>query len=560
LASIGSAVRETGSSLSIVFRRAPLRRLNLALAGSLIGDWAYATAVAVWAYDVGGAAAVGIWSTIRLAMMAVVAPFGSAMADRMSRKKLMVICDLARTVLVLAAAAVVEYDGPNAVVFVLATLAPLFGTAFRPAQLALTPSLVDNPQELTAANGVSSTLESLAFFVGPAIAGFLLAVADVATVFVLNAATFALSAALVAGIRLRSDSSPAAVALESDSGSDEPAEPKVGFLSEAMEGFRVVWRSADLRLVFVIYSAQTVVAGASYVFAVAIAFDLTDLGAAGLGWLDSTLGVGAIFGGFLAIGLATRKRLASDFGWGVIFWALPLLLISIWPTAAAAFVAMAIIGAANPVVDINANTIIQRVTPDAVLARVFGALESCLIATMALGALAMPVLIAGPGLRWGLVILAVPIVAIGLAALPHLRRLDRSVSEPAGVELLGSTPLFAPLARPLLENLAGRMVRVAVPAGETVVREGDVGDRFYVIESGSLAATFEGRPLSTMGPGECFGEIALLRDVPRTATVTAVEDSVLQAVERDDFLAALSGDRDLMSRTESLASRRIATV
>ncbi len=553
LASIGSAVRETGSSLSIVFRRPPLRRLNLALAGSLIGDWAYMTAVAVWAYDVGGAAAVGIWTTIRLAMMAVVAPFGSAMADRMSRKTLMVICDLARTVLVLAAAAVVEYDGPVAVVFVLATLAPLFGTAFRPAQLALTPSLVENPQELTAANGVSSTLESVAFFVGPAIAGFLLAVADVATVFALNAATFLWSAALVGGIRI--------AATEPVVGDpDEPPEPKVGFVSEAMEGFRFVWRSADLRLVFAIYSAQTVVAGASYVFVVAIAFDLTDLGASGLGWLDSTLGVGSILGGLLAIGLATRKRLASDFGWGVIFWALPLLLIAIWPTVPVAFLAMAIIGAANPVVDINANTIIQRIAPDAVLGRVFGALESVLITTMALGALVMPLLIAGPGLRWGLVIVAVPIVAIGLAALSHLRRLDRSVSEPAGVELLGSTPLFAPLARPLLEYLAGRMVRVAVPAGETVVHEGDVGDRFYVIESGSLAATFEGRPLSTMGPGECFGEIALLRDVPRTATVTAVEDSVLQAVERDDFLAAMSGDRDLQSRTESLAARRIATV
>lgn len=554
MASIGSAVRETGSSLSIVFRRPPLRRLNLALAGSLIGDWAYATAVAVWAYDVGGASAVGIWSTIRLAMMAVVAPFGSAMADRMSRKTLMVVCDLSRAVLVVGAAALVEWDGPVAAVFVLATLSPLFGTAFRPAQLSLTPSLVENPQELTAANGVGSTLESLAFFVGPAIAGFLLAVADIATVFLLNAATFVLSAALVAGIRVTKSAAPVAP------DPDEPPEPKVGFLSEAMEGFRVVWRSADLRLVFVIYSAQTVVAGASFVFAVAIAFDLTDLGASGLGWLDSTLGVGAILGGLLAIGLATRKRLASDFGWGVIFWALPLLLISIWPTAAAAFLAMAIIGAANPVVDINANTIIQRIAPDAVLGRVFGALESCLIATMALGALAMPVLIAGPGLRWGLVILAVPIVAIGLAALPRLRKLDRSVSEPAGVDLLGSTPLFAPLSRPLLENLAGRMVQVAVPAGETVVREGDVGDRFYVIESGSLAATFEGRPLSTMGPGECFGEIALLRDVPRTATVTAVEDSVLQAVERDDFLAAMSGDRDLQTRTESLAARRIATV
>jgi MFS family permease len=556
LASIGSAVRETGTSLSIVFRRPALRRLNLALAGSMIGDWAYATAVAVWAYDVGGATAVGIWGTVRLALMALAAPFGAALADRLSRKTVMVACDLARTVLVFAAAALVEWDGPVWLVFVLATLSPLLGTWFRPAQLALTPSLVDDPQELTAANGVSSTLESLAFFVGPAIAGFLLAVADIATVFVLNAATFLLSAVIVSGIKVTQRAEP-----EPDGAADgdQPPAPKTSFLSEAMEGFRVVWRNPDLRLVIAIYCAQTVMAGASLVFGVAIAFDLTDLGAAGLGWLDSTLGIGAIIGGFLAIGLASRKRLASDFGWGVVFWALPLLLIAVWPTPAAAFIAMAIIGAANPVVDINANTIIQRITPDAVLGRVFGALESCLIATMALGALAMPLLIAGPGLRWGLVILSVPIVAIGLLGLPRLRHLDRSVSAPEGFALLDGTPLFAPLARPLMEALAGRLIPIQVPAGTAVVREGDVGDRFYVIESGSLDATYDGRALSTMGPGECFGEIALLQDVPRTATVTATTDSVLQALDREDFLAAMSGDRDLMTRTESLAARRIPT-
>ena len=175
-------------------------------------------------------------------------------------------------------------------------------------------------------------------------------------------------------------------------------------------------------------------------FAVAIAFDMTDLGASGLGWLDSVLGVGAIFGGFLAIGLGALDRLASDFGWGVVFWAIPLLLVAVWPTAGAAFVAMAIIGAANPVVDINASTILQRLTPDAAMGRVFGALESGLIATMALGALVMPLLIAGPGLRWGFVILSVPIAVIALLGMPRLRKFDRTVSEPEGVALLAGVP------------------------------------------------------------------------------------------------------------------------
>jgi MFS family permease len=522
----------------------------------MIGDWAYATAVAVWAYGVGGATAVGVFGTVKLAVAAVGAPFTSALADRIPRRTLMVGCDLLRAVVVTAAAALVEWDGPELAVFALAVLAGLAGTAFRPAQLALTPSLVEEPDELTAANGVASTIESLAFFVGPALGGVLLGVADVASVFLLNALTFLWSAALVAGVHPRPSSAlPPPPAPDED---EAPAEDDGGFVHSALAGFGVIWRHPDLRLVTVIYCAQTVVAGASLVFGVAIALDLTDLGPAGLGYLDSTLGVGALVGGLLTVALATRHRLASDFGWGVFFWAVPLLLVAVWPVAAAAFVAMAVIGAANPVVDVNASTILQRLVPDAVLGRVFGALESALIATMALGSLVMPLLIALVGLRWGLVILSVPIAVIALVSMPRLRRLDASVGEPAGVALLYGVPLFQPLRRPLVEQLAAKLEQRSVAAGDVVVREGDVGDLFYVIESGALDASHDGRLLTHMEAGDHFGEIALLRDVPRTATVVATEDSVLQTIERDEFLAALTGDEELRGRTESVAARRLA--
>jgi MFS family permease len=560
---VGGAIAETRSSLATVFRNQALRRINLALAGSMIGDWAYATAVMVWAYGAGGATAVGVFGTVKLAVAAIGAPFTSALADRMPRRTLMVGCDLIRAVVVAGAAALVEWDGPELLVFALAVLAGLVGTAFRPAQLSLTPSLVDEPDELTAANGVASTIESLSFFLGPALGGLLLGVADVATVFLLNALTFVWSAVLVAGVRVR----PAATAArtegtggtdgsgDADGAGDEPHE---SFVRTALAGFGVIWRHPDLRLITVIYAAQTVVAGASLVFGVAIALDLTDLGPSGLGYLDSTLGIGALVGGLLTVALATRHRLASDFGWGVVFWAVPLLLIAVWPVAAAAFIAMAVIGAANPVVDVNASTILQRLAPDEVLGRVFGALESALISTMALGSLVMPLLIAWVGLRWGLVILSVPIAAVGLLAMPRLRRLDGSVSEPEGVELLYGVPLFQPLRRPMVEQLASRLERVTVAAGEVVVREGDVGDLFYVIESGALDASHDGRVLSHMTTGDHFGEIALLRDVPRTATVVATEDSVLQTIQREDFLAALTGDEELRGRTESVAARRLA--
>jgi len=557
---VGNAVRETGASLGTVFGNPALRRLNLAFAGSAIGDWAYATAIVVWAYDAGGITAVGIWGTVRLLLMAVVTPFASAIVDKVSRQGVMITTDLIRAALVLGAAAFIWTDAPVLTVYVIATLAAVAGTPFRPAVSALLPRLVSRPEELTAANGTFSTIESLAFFVGPAIGGILLGFAEVPLVILLNALTFLWSAALVAAIRV-----PEAAASSDPDGGDpdggDPAddEPARGFLSESMDGFRTIWGHRDLRLVSGVYCAQTVVAGASIAFGVAIAVEMTDFGSRGVGYLDSAFGVGALLGGLVAIGRASSRKLASDFGVGVIFWALPLLLAAAWPQTLPAFAAMLIIGAANPIVDVNASTILQRLTPDAVLGRVFGALETGLITAMALGSIAMPLLIEWIGLRWSLVAMALAITVVVVPAMVPLRRLDGRLGEPEGLVMLRQIPLFAPLEPKSLERVAQQLIRLEVHAGDAVIREGEEGDRFYLVESGRVSASFQGEFLSTAGPGDPFGEIALLRDVPRTATVVADEASVLLALERDDFLNAVTGNSEVSSRADDLIARRIPT-
>lgn len=552
MSSAGAAVHETAASLRTVFRNPGLRRVNLALAGSLIGDWAYATAVTVWAYGVGGATAVGVWGVVRLATMAVSSPVTSVLADRFPRRRVMVTADLCRALLILAGAAFVYWDGPVVVVFALALLAAMFGSPFRASQSALMPSLVDEPAELTAANGTASTLESVSFFVGPALGGLLLTIADVPLVFVLNALTFLWSAAMVFGIR------PRAATPEPDSHRADEERPET-FWQQSTAGFRTIWNDSDLRLVTSVYCAQTIVAGASLVFGIAIAVDMVGHGPQGVGYLDAVLGIGAILGGLFAIARSGAQRLATDFGVGVLFWALPLLLICLWPQAGAAFAAMFVIGAANPVVDVNASTILQRLAPDAVLGRVFGALEGVLIGAMALGALLMPLLISTVGLRWGLAVLVVGILALVLPGFAHLRRLDTSLRPAEGLELLRGLSLFAPLDPPTLESLARRSLLLAVDAGTVVVAEGGIGDRFYVIESGEVAVTKDGLELRRQGPGTFFGEIALIRDVPRTATVTALSGTVLRALDRADFLAALEGNIDVRSAAEQVASDRLPT-
>ena len=560
---VADAVRETGTSLSTVFRNPGLRKINLALAGSMIGDWAYGTAILIWAYDIGGARAVGIWYTVRLVLITIVTPFASTIVDRLPRKMVMISADLIRAVLCFAVAGLIWVDGPVWLVFVLATLAPLIGAPFRPAVAALMPKLVKTPDELTAANGTASTIESLAFFVGPAIAAILVSAIGIPVVVVFNALTFLWSALLVSRIRVPSEE-PARAA-ESTEASDTEAADEVadaesqGFFMESMEGFKAIWRDRDLRLVSGVYSAQTIVAGASAVFGIEMAVQMTDFGAAGVGYIDSAFGVGALVGGLVAVGRSSAGKLGTDFGLGVIFWALPLLLAAIWPQMWAAFLAVFILGMANPVVDVNASTILQRKTDDEVMGRVFGALDTALIGSMALGSALMPIMIHFWGLQWSLAILAIAVSASVVPAFGRLTAMNETLREPDGLVLLRQVPLFAPLELKSLERVAQQLVRIEVPAGDVLIREGDEGDRFYVIESGQMTASFEGAVLRQMGPGDPFGEIALLRDVPRTATVTADEPTVVLALERADFLDAVTGNSEVNNRADDMISKRIPT-
>lgn len=543
---VRDALKETRASLHEVFAHPPLRRIQLALAGSMVGDWAYATAVTVWAYGIGGARAVGVWAAVRFLLMAVSSPFAAALADRWPRKSVMVVADLSRAVLVTVSAISIAAGGPAATVFVLATVSSLLGSVFRPAQAALLPALSSRPEQLTAANGVASTIESLSFFVGPALGAMVLAATDVQAVFLLNAASFLWSALLVSGISVHGQA-------EEGRGRDEGGESA---LAGMFAGFGQIAGDADLRLVTAMVCAQTIVSGALPVFSVALAVQVLPTGPRGVGYLDAMLGVGALVGGFVAIYRSTRGNVVTDLLKGVLLWSLPLLLVVAWPTPVAAFSAIALLGLGNPIVDVNFATAVQRLSPDRVLGRVFGALHGAVIATMAVGAAVMPFLIDGPGLRTALAVLSLLVGLPTVALLPSARRADRRLAAPPELAFLSTLPIFAPLGPTVLDALARQVVRTEVPAGTTVVEEGDVGDRFYLIRSGRVLVTHGEVVLREEGPGEYFGEIALLRDVPRTASVTTTEPTVLLSLGRAPFLDAVTGDQESSRAVEEVASFR----
>ncbi len=526
-----------------VFANPDLRRLQLAWAGSLIGNWSYFIALAIYAYDQGGAGAVGVVSVIRMIPAAIASPFLAGLADRYSRKLVMIVADVIRAGLMVAAALTIWQGWSAYIVYAIVGISTVAGTAFRPAQAALLPHLARTPAELTAANVASSTLESVGAFVGPALGGILLAVTSIETVFAVNALSFVWSALLVLAVRGGSTPAPG----EAEEHDHLPADG-------VMAGFRELLGNRDLLVLSGLYTSQTLVAGALMVLIVVSALELLGVQSAGVGYLNGALGVGGLVGGFVALVLATRGRLAADFGIGLALFGLPLVLIGVTSSVPVALVALALVGLGNSIVDINALTIMQRAVPNDVLARVLGVLEGVLIGALGVGGLLAPVLIHFAGIRWALILTGLLLPVLALAATGSLRSIDRRTAAPIHLELLRTIDLLGALPTATLESLAGSLIEIALPAGTEIVTEGEAGDRYYVVASGE--ASVEGK---TLGRGSGFGEIALLRDVPRTATVTASSDVTLLALERDEFVAAVTGHEPAMATADELIAARLGS-
>ena len=536
-------VRESLRALGDVFRNEALRRLELGWAGSIIGSWAYAVALAVYAYRHGGASAVGLVALIRWLPAAAASPLAAVLGDRYPRVRVMLATDLLRAAALATMAVGVLTHAPTALVYVLASLVAVITTAFQPAQAALLPSLARTPQELTAANVTSSTFESLGFCVGPALGGVLLAVSSVWIVFVVTACLF-LWSALMLGLLL---------------GVPEPplTHERPRLLDELTAGFRAIGRDSHLRLVVGLFGAQTLVNGAFGVLVTISALQLLDLGPSGVGYLNAAVGVGGIIGGVLSLALVGHRRLATTFGVAIACTGAPLLLIGAFPSTATTLVVFALIGLAIIIGDVAGFTLLQRGTPSDVLARVFGVLHSLFYATVALGAILAPPLIHAVGVRWALVVVGGILPLLCALTTAGLAEVDAAPPRPRELELLQAIPIFSPLSPPVVEQLATRLVPVRADAGEEIIRRGDHGDRFYVVGSGEVEVLLDGEPPRREGPGTYFGEIALLRDVPRTATVRAATDVELFALDRDDFLPAVTGHAASAEAAEAVIGSRL---
>ena len=531
-------------ALRDVWDNPALRRAELAWGGFHAAEWASVVALSVVAYEADGPGAVGLVLFARMVPSAFVAPFVGVLGDRYRRERILIVVHAVRALACLGAAAALLADSRALVVYLLAVIAAVPLAAHRPCHLALAPLLARTPRELAASNVAALTFESTAVLLGPAAAALLLAVAEPAAVFGACAAASMLSFVAIAGMRLP--------LVERRLGE------QTGVVRELGEGARELAANRPVRLVIALFGAQAFVRGALGVLLVVVSIDLLGIGEAGVGVLTAAFGVGGILGAVAGIALVGRGRLGRPFQLSLAGWGLPLVLIGIWPEGAFAIVCLALTGLANSVLDVAGFTSIQERTDEEVINRIFGLLELVGIATVGLGSLLAPVAIDVLGTRGALIAAGGLLVVLAVLAHVPLGRVDEGLEVRAEeLDLLQRTDVFGPLPYAALRRLAADLGEGRAGFGEVIVRQGTDGDLVYVIASGRVEVTRDGELLRELGPADVFGELALILDVPRTATVTAIEPVVLRTLGRERFLAAVTGNQLSQAALQRLVAARI---
>ncbi len=545
---IGTVVTSRVGAFAEVVVRGPLRRAQLSFGLMWGGDCAVMVALGVVAYRHGGVAAVGAVTALRMVPAALMAPFAATLADTVRREYVLAWIGLIRAVALGSAAALLALGGPVLAVYGLAIVATIAQTLFRPAHSALLPSLCTAPRQLTNANAVRGVLDGVATLAGPLAAAVLLATSEPASVFAL-AAAMSLAAGLVV-VSLRYDPPPRAPR----SAAADARGLLRGFASIAGD-------RGGLLLITALGAAQTFTRGALTVLSVAIAIEIIHTGAAGVGVLNAAVGAGALVGSIAVFRLLRRGGLARWLGIGVALWGLPLILQGPLLGRLLAIALIGGIGFGNALIDAGGFTLLARLADEAVLARMFAAFEAILTLALATGGLLTPLVIHGLGLRPAIVAIgcvAPAAVAVSWAA---LRRLDaRMQVRNADIEILHHVPMLRVLPQATIEQLATALEHAEIEAGRVVFEQGAPGERFYVIEAGSAVVLRDGRAIRTLATGDSFGEIALLRECPRTATVRATSDGPMRVsmLPRTVFLTAVTGYPASADAGEQVASDHLS--
>ncbi|MCU1390461.1 MAG: transporter [Ilumatobacteraceae bacterium] len=519
--------------LRAALRNGSFMRAMLAYGCSVVSEWALWVGVLVYAFDKGGAATAGFASLALLVPAAFAAPAAGAAADGPRPNRVLATVYAVQTLALAAAATAAWLHAPAAVVIALAAVSITCVTFIRPAFAVVVPGLVTTASELTASNVLTGYCDGASVLFGPLIASLLLAVDGAALVFaacaVLTAAGFVLTVLLV-----RLDLPPAV----------QPghAARHGGSTAQLLYNARLLSEQPGSISLLAVLGGQYVLTGALDLLSVIIAVDVLRLGDDGPGYLSAAFGVGAIIGGLASTLIVGRRRLAPAVVVSMVAVGTSLAVLGGVTNHVTVFVLLPVIGVSRTVLDLSGRVLLQRSAPQSALASVFAILEVLAGIGTAIGSILVQVAVAAISVRAAMVLVAAFFILLAAATAKRLGRVDLRADAPVvAIRLLRMLAVFGSLPGPELEGVARAAVPVELPAGTAVVTEGEPGRHYYAIATGEVDVTMDGAYVRTMRRGQGFGEIALLANVARTATVVAKTDVTLLAIERVAFLTAVTG-------------------
>jgi CRP-like cAMP-binding protein len=502
-----------------------VRRIVVAFGSITLAEWVLGTTVAVHAYAVGGALAVGLVG-FRFVPAALAGLWTTRLADHARRHHVLSLVAAGRAGATGLAAVALALNVPFAIVIALLWLDAAIGSAYRPVQAALLPALVRTPGELTAATAMISNVKTSGQLVGALLGGLLVAALPIPVPVAVAAVLYFIGMAMTATVRRA-----------------QVLVTTAGGLRGLTAGLHWLRQSREARLIVVYACLRSMMRGLWLALAVVASLELLGLGKAGFGILMAAAAAGALAAIFATGRLVGNRRLADWFALGLVLCGLPIAIVGVAASAAPAVALIVIWGLGMSLSDMGALTLLNRIVPGSSIGPVTGAMESGKLLFEGVGSLIAPALLPVFGTRGALLVAgcALPVVVV-LGRRSFTRVDDRAVARQDVLELLQRVPFFASLSLAALEGVAARLQREGHPAGAEIVRQGDVdGRRWYLVEDGELVVEVEGFLVGELGRGNQFGERSLLRDVPRSATVRAITDVALYALERDDFLTAVAG-------------------
>jgi MFS family permease len=533
------------------------RNLAILMAGRIVsvgGDYVYqvALSIAIFAYSHNSSLAVSAFWIARLApSLALGAPAG-ALADRLGYRRSMIIADLGRLVLV-ALMALVAHPSTWLLLYPLVFLVTAFSSLFSPASLALIPAIVRDRDKRMAANAAIGEVASIASIVGSALGGIFAGAGHVTALLVFDALTFGISAASIALIRTAPKVAVAAEeADEADEaeGEEDAADEEGGFFG----GFRLLARRPLLVFAASVMALPELTSGAILVWIVPYAEQF--MGKAGVGYLSAALGVGAVIGGLIAASVGGTIRLDVLLAIGVAVLGASMMVFGGVHFAVVAVACLIVLGLAETLEYTAYETLLQGSVPENMIGRAAGSMDTLFFNLMLAGNLLSGLLAATLGLTVSIVSFGVGILVVTAASWVYFRQ--QTIGQPDATDL-ARIPAFESCPIEIREWAVRRMLREQYDPGTVVIHQGDIGDRFYVIARGHArveVAADTGTLEVQLNPRDFFGEIALLENVPRVATVRAIDKLTVFAMSREDFDQLTARTADLKKSLLETASAR----